>query len=324
MSYITESVMISTTSGCAETAQPAHALLHAHDMRNLLSIALCLPLAACVIGDENTGPGGGDNEPDPNPIDESAITGLITQDATWSGTVLIGIKDRATTRIEPNVTITVAPGTIIKFQPGLGAGLNVLGSLKVEGTKEQRVTLEPADGAGTFRLDLGATPTPGTLEMTYAVMTRGIIQTNAGSTATITDSKMYKAAGDLLIMSGGTVNMTYSQIGPDPGETDTTHCQIHTGGAALLNITRSNINSAPSGNVRTDTYGMMFYGGQNAVLTNNNWYGSQFNIATQPGVSGDLTGSWFDANPPTGGGGANLLGLNALSGTQLLDAGVRN
>lgn len=257
-------------------------------------------------------------------MEDGALTGLITQDATWSGTVLIGIDRSATTRIEPGVTITVAPGTVIKFKAGVGAGLDIRGSLKVQGTKAEKVTFEAADGMSSYRLNLGADPTPGTLELNYAVLTRGIIQTQAGSTATITDTKMYKAAGDLLIMSGGTVNMTYSQIGPDPGEDDTTHCQIHTGGAAVINITRSNINSGPVGGPRVnDTYGMMFYGGQNAILTNNNWFTNVTQIATQPGVSGDLTGSWFDLNPPMGGGGATLNGLDALSGTQILDAGVR-
>jgi hypothetical protein len=313
MSYIDESVMISATTDCAKGAQAAHALLHAHDMRNLLSIALCLPLVACVIGDETGIPGGGDDDPgtDPNPNDGS-ITGLITADATWSGTVLIGL-DRTTTRIEPNVTITVAPGTLLQFKPG--AGLDIRGSLRVQGTKDQKVRIESANGESTFGLIVGGAPTPGTLELTYAVMTRGNIQTSVGSTATITDSKMYRAAGDLLIMTGGTVNMSYSQIGPDPGQTETTHCNIHTGGTSLINITRSNINGAP--------YGMMFYGGQNAILTNNNWYTNQIDLSTEPGVSGDITGGWFEKGAPTIGGGATITGLNALAAARLVDAGVR-
>ena len=79
-------------------------------MKNLLSIALCLPLAACVIGEENGGStGGGDDDTQggTNNPNDGSITGLISQDTTWSGEVLIGY-DRATTRIEPNVTVTVS------------------------------------------------------------------------------------------------------------------------------------------------------------------------------------------------------------------------
>lgn len=281
-------------------------------MRNLLAIALCLPLGACVIGDVDSGPGGGDDDPgDEPPVNDGSLTGVITQDATWSGTVLIGF-DNAITRIEPGVTITAEPGTVIKFKPR--AGLQILGTLRVLGTKEEKVLIEPASGDNAFSLNLGGMPSPGTLELTYAVMTRGTIQTAAGSTATITDTKMLRASGDLLIMSGGSVTMTYSQIGPDPGEEDTTHCQIHTGGAAIINITRSNINGAP--------YGMMFYGGQNAILTNNNWYANQIDISTEPDVNGDVSGSWFDGAPPVPGPGATLT-ANNLAPAKLLDAGVR-
>jgi hypothetical protein len=285
-------------------------------MRKLLSIALCLPLTACIIG-EDTGGSGGDDVgnpgpgPGPGPSDGS-ITGLISADTTWNGTVLIGY-DRATTQIEPGVTVTVAAGTILKFKEG--SGLVVKGTLRLQGTSAQKVQLQPvADNA--YRIFLEGAPTAGKLEMTYAVMTRGNIQTSAGSTTTITDSKMYRAGGDLLVMNGGSVTMTYSQIGPGPGEIEATHCNIHTGGDGnSINITKSNINGAP--------YGLMLYGGQNAIFTDNNWYDNgDADIATQPGVSADISRSWFDGVKPVAGSGATLT-ANNLSNTRLTDAGVR-
>lgn len=278
-------------------------------MRKLLSIGLCLPLAACVIGDVSD-PGDGVEPGDTNgpggPSNDGSITGLVTDDTTWSGTVLIGY-DRATTRIEPGVTITVAPGTTLKFKQS--AGLDIKGTLKVQGTSAEKVRLEPAEG-NTYPLLVS-----GTLELTYAVMERGNIQTTAGSTTTITDTKMFRAAGDLLIMNGGSVTMTYSQIGPGPDETDTTHCQIHTSGDAnTISITKSDINGAP--------YGLMLYGGRNAIFTNNNWYANEIDISTQPGVSGDVSGSYFDGAPPVAGGGATITADN-LSQARLTDAGVR-
>jgi hypothetical protein len=282
-------------------------------MRNLLSIALCLPLAACVIGDESAGggaddqggtPGGG--TPGGGGTNDGSITGLIAQDTTWSGTVLIGFSG-TTTRIDPGVTVTVSPGTTIKFKSG--ASLDVKGSLLVQGTSAAKVQIGPA-GDNSFGLILG-----GTLDLKYAVMTGGNIQTNAGSTATITDTKMYHAAGDLLIMNGGKVTMSYSQIGPGPNEIETTHCNIHTSGDAnTINITHSNLNGAP--------YALMLYGGLGAIFTDNNWYGNQTHVDTQPGVSADLSRSWFEGAKPTAGNGATLTESN-LATAKLTDAGVR-
>jgi len=284
-------------------------------MRKLLSIALCLPLAACIIGEDTGGGSAGDDQPGPGPgpgPSDGSITGLIDQDTTWSGTVLIGY-DRSTTQIEPGVTVTVAPGTVLRFKES--SGLVVKGTLRIQGTSAQKVRLEPvADNA--YRIFLESAPTAGKLEMTYAVMTRGNIQTSAGSTTTITDSKMYRAGGDLLVMNGGSVTMSYSQIGPAPGEVEATHCNIHTGGDGnSINITHSNLNGAP--------YGLMLYGGQNAIFTDNNWYdNSDADISTQPGVSADISRSWFDGLKPVAGTSATLT-ANNLSNTRLTDAGVR-
>lgn len=309
-----ESVMISVTTACEKNAQTAHALLHGDDMRKLLSIALCLPLAACVIGDLDPGSGVDPGGDPPGGTDDGAITGLITQDTTWSGTVLIGY-DRTLTQIEPNVTVTVAPGTQIKFKPGkladgtsVPGGLVIKGALRVQGTSADKVTLEPVNDVA---YGLGV---EGTLELTYAVMARGAIRTNPGSTTTITDTLMSKAAGDLLMPSGGTVTVTYSQIGLEQG--DTTHCQIHTSGDAnTISITRSNIIGAP--------YGLMLYSrGAVADLKNNNWYVNEIDIDTQPNANGDVSGSYFDGQPPAARPGATLT-ANNLSQTRLTDAGVR-
>ena len=112
--------------------------------------------------------------------------------------------------------------------------------------------------------------------------------------------------------------MSYSQIGVGPGETDTTHCNLHFGGTMpnTIKVTRSDINGAP--------YGLMFYAGTNANFTNNNWYGNQIDVDTSAGVQGDFSGSWFEngAPPAQGNGGATLV-LNGISNTRLTDAGPR-
>lgn len=285
-------------------------------MRKLLLLALCLPLVACVIGSNDPGGTTGDDDgsDDPNNPPAGTITGLITADATWTGVVRIGIANNTPTRIEPGVTVTVSPGAELKFLSG--AGLEIRGTLKIQGTSAGKVQLSPETGSFFGGLTVVGAPTAGTLEMTYAVMKGGAISTSAGSTSTIIDSKMFGASGDLLIMNGGTVTMSYSQIGADPADgPDGTHCNIHTGGNAnTISITRSNINGVP--------YGLMLYGGQNAILTNNNWYGNTTaDVDTQPGVSADLSGSWFDGPAPVAGSGATLTLLNQAA-AKLLDAGV--
>lgn len=287
-------------------------------MRKLLTIALCLPLAACIIGEEDgegggDDTGGGDDVGGGGGVNDGSLVGVIASDTTWSGTVVIGVDRQTTTRIDEGVTITVSPGTVIKFKEGIGAGLDIRGTLRVQGTSASKVQLGPNAGENTYGLILGS---KGKLELTYAVMTRGSIQTSAGSTTTITDTHMSRAAGDLLVMRGGMVTMSYSQIGTAPGQPDSTHCNIHTSGDAnQISITRSNINAAP--------YGLMLYGGQNAIFTNNNWFDNTADIDTQPNVSANVTGSWFDGAPPVAGTSATLTGTDALSATKLLDAGVR-
>lgn len=285
-------------------------------MRNLLSFALCVPLAACVIGTNDTGSTADDDGTNQEPIPSDAITGLITKDATWTGQVRIAKSNNVTTRIEPGVTITVAPGAELIFVGD--AGLDIQGTLKINGTKAEKVQLHPATGDYFGKLTVAGAPNAGKLEMTYAVMKGGVLGTEPGSISTITDSKMWGAPGDLLVMNGGTVTMTYSQIGADIAVDgpDRTHCNIHTGGNAnTISITKSNINSVP--------YGLMLYGGLNAVLTGNNWFSnSTADVDTQPGVSGDLSGSWFDGPAPVAGSGATLT-LNNLATAKLTDAGVR-
>ena len=283
-------------------------------MRNLLLLVLCLPLVACVIGSNDPGTTGDDDGSGSNPLPDGTITGLITTDATWTGVVRIGRTNNAPTRIESGVTITVSPGAELKFVGG--AGLEIQGTLKIQGTSAGKVQLSPETGNFFGGLTVVGAPTAGKLEMTYAVMKGGAISTSAGSTSTIIDSKMFGASGDLLIMNGGTVTMSYSQIGADLADgPDGTHCNIHTGGNAnTISITRSNINGVP--------YGLMLYGGQNAILTNNNWYGnSTADVDTQPGVSADLSGSYFDGPPPVAGTGATLTLAN-LALAKLIDAGV--
>ena len=310
--------MILRITSTRERGNAARALLYSAVMNKLVAVArimtLALPLVACTVGSDGAGGGGGGGGGGGTPDagggggGGGGISGHITAPATWSGTVNI----TAATTIDPGVVVTVAAGTTINLKAAVG--VTVAGTLDVQGTKASKVTISPETGASFHS---GFTiPTGGTLKLAYVVSTGGGITTTGGS-AQIVDSSMAKASGDLLIMSGGAIDMQYSQIGLDQGVTgDTTHCDMHFGGTAnTIKITHSNIG--------TSSYGLMFYGGTAADFTANNWFSNTIDVDTQPGVSGNFTGGWFDGAAPSPGAGATLTGLNALSATKLVDAGPR-
>ncbi|MEJ7602618.1 MAG: hypothetical protein WKG01_32300 [Kofleriaceae bacterium] len=284
-------------------------------MRKLALLALCLPLVACVVGSD---PGGGDGDGDGGgggggSGSANGLSGHITANTEWSGTVKLNGKtsDGGAVTIDPGVTVTVAAGTVINFAPA--SRLDIKGTLDVNGSAAAKVTLQTEPGAG---VNHGGLHVYGTLTMDYAVQTGGGIYTNAGATATITDSALSKVSGDFLVMNGGAVTASYSNFGSGPG--DSTHCQLHFGGTGnTISITKSNINTAP--------YGLMFYSGTNAIFTANNWEAGPTpnkDVDTMPGVSGDFSNSYFAAGPPVAGTGATIT-ANNLSATRLLDAGPR-
>jgi len=150
----------------------------------------------------------------------------------------------------------------------------------------------------------------------YLVQTGGGLHVNYTGKATIVDSHFSHVSGDLLVMSSGVIDMSYSAIGLEPNQgTDSTHCDMHFGGSgATISITHSNIS--------TSSYGLMLYGGNNVILTYNNWFNNPIQIDTSPGVSGDISNGWFDKAVPTAGSGATLT-FNNKAAARLTDAGPR-
>jgi len=281
-------------------------------MRKILAVAFATSLfSACTVGNDPASGDDGDEHPDdmnpmpnPNPTGDG-LSGTIASDMALSGAVRI----KGATTIPAGVTVTVAAGSTLDFVNG--SNFIVAGTLKLEGTSAGKIIARAEAGS----LGWNGISVSGTLDIKYGVFTGGRIYTNGnGANTIITDTKMYQAAGDYIIMDGGTVNMTYSQLGAAPGETDTTHCNFHINAASSITVTNNNINNAP--------YGAMFYGGVNANFQNNNWYGANTkDIDTASGVSGNITGSWFEKGAPTAGPGATLPG--AASATKLPTVGPR-
>lgn len=285
--------MISQIKRPSRQAPAAHPLLHSAVMNKLLALGLSLPLVACVIGSgtDTAGPGSGgsngsDLGPGPGPGGDH-----IAADTTWNSPMSI----TGTTTVDAGAKLTIAAGTTVKFGPS--GALVVNGSLDIQGTKAQVVTLAPSAAGGFyggFVVSLG-----GELKMNYVVQT-GAENLVDGGKLSVTNTRMSNASHDLLVVNSGTVDMSYSAIGLEPGAgTDTTHCDMHFGGSGTtIKVTHSNIS--------TSAYGLMLYGGSNVDLTLNNWFNNPIQIDTSAGVSGNITGSWFDKGAPTAGTGATL------------------
>lgn len=259
-------------------------------------------LGACSIGDD---PKKGDEHADAAPV---PVTGTISADTVWQG----AMSFTGVTVIAPSVTVTIEPGTTLAFAQG--AGIRVEGALVAAGT---------AGGAIIGKAEAGATAwgpievnNNGLLRMTYVQFTGGSITTNGpAASLEIADSKMWKANGDYIVMNGGSINMQYSQLGPDPGETDTTHCNLHINSSTAVSVFRNNIAGAP--------FGLMFYGGVGSSFQLNNWYGnSTTDVDTQSGVEGNFSFSWFERGAPMPGPGATLT-LENLATERIMQAGPR-
>jgi hypothetical protein len=292
----------------------AHWLLYTAVMNKVLAAVLALPLAACVVGssaqpggggDDGTGGTGGTGGSDTGSGGTGGMTGIsghITADTSWTDTVLIS----GNVTIDPGVTVTVAPGATVNVA-GV-AGITVSGTLAISGTAASHATIQPATGTAFQAIDVA---TGGSVTGTFASVHGAEIQLNGGS-LTLTDSKVWGAPGDLLVMNGGTINVTYTNIGD--ATSDTTHCNMHFGGTTPNNITieHNNIVSRP--------YGLMFYSGTNADFKNNNWTNQ---IDIEPGISGvtgDASGSYFAKGQPSGTTG---ITYGTLSTAALPDAGPR-
>ena len=267
-------------------------------MRTFCAIVI---LSGCNIGDE---PRKGDEHADAAPV---PVTGTISQDTIWRG----AMSFTGVTVISPSVTVTIEPSTTLTFAQG--AGIRVEGALVAAGVSGGTIIGKPDAGAtgwGPIEINDG-----GLARLTYVNFTGGSITTNGpAANLEISDSKLWRAGGDYIVMNGGSINMQYSQLGPDPGETDTTHCNLHINSSTTVSVFRNNIAGAP--------FGIMFYGGVGSSFQLNNWYGNMKDVDTASGVEGNFSFSWFENGAPTPGPGA-MLTLENLATERIVQAGPR-
>jgi len=92
-------------------------------------------------------------------------------------------------------------------------------------------------------------------------MSNAAVSVTGGGNLTVVDSELMTSTHDLVVASGGTLLVEYSNIG---GTVDTfEHCNLHIGSADSLTIRYSNIT--------TGVYGMMIGGVSGAVVNYNNF-----------------------------------------------------
>jgi hypothetical protein len=267
-------------------------------MMKVLVLALALPLVGCVVGSAGTAPGGGDDMTGSDGSGSGSgtmmtgLSGHITTNTTWTGTEAIS----GAVTIDPGVTVTVMAGTTINV--AASASITVSGTLDIEGKSGSGVTIGPASGTGFGGIDI---PSGGVLTMKYTTVTGAEVATSTSGTTTISDSHLSNSPGDLIIMGGGTVTLMYSQLGVEAPASDTTHCNMHfNAGSDVIKVSHTNVTNTPATNPSAPTFGIMFYGGQAADFTYDNWVLNSTNVDPQPGVSGDFSNSYFTGTVPSG------------------------
>ena len=268
-------------------------------MNKLLTLSLSLPLVACVVGADtpggNNGNGGGGSSSSGSGSGGSGAD-HISANMMWSGTMPVA----GPLTVDKGVTLTIAAGTTVAFAPG--GSITVNGLLDVQGTKASVVHLAPAT-AGGHHSGLSI-PDGGELKMTYGVQVGGGIEVNGGK-VTISDTLMSQSSGDFLVVGTGTVDVSYSAIGLEPGAgTDTTHCDMHFGSpGASIKVTHTNVSTA--------VFGIMLYGGTGVDLTYDNWFANQMtDVDTYSGAGGDFSYGWFAKGAPVAGSGATIIYTN--------------
>ena len=265
------------------------------------AVLIIATLAAChkdPVGDDQVdAPAPGDA---PDQITD--INADITVDTTLSGL----IKIDKSIAITAGATVTVMPYS--RIQIASAANIQIDGTLTVNGTKAGPVHIEPFVGQaywGSYQLDT----TTGTLNLNYVIQTGGGISMSNGH-VTARDSQFSHVTHDLLVVSGGTVDVQYSWIGVAEGQADTTHCDMHIeGGTPTVKVSHSNIS--------TSAYGVMFYAGTNVDFTYNNWFSNSLDMDRHPPATGDVSHGWFKAGTPA------LTGVTAnnMATGQIADAG---
>lgn len=284
-------------------------------------------LFACTVGDA-TDPGP-DPLPDPDPNGSLEVSGTISENAAWGGEVTM----TAETIIEAGVTVRIAKGTV--FEAAQNAVLRVHGTLAIEGTTDDLVSLTPVEGAGGWGgivVESGGsasvTNVTGTKVATLLYCKAGASQCaiegadlqelgkviQAESIATITMSNFRDLSnggvtvtgnGDLTITDTYIWTSTHDLVVQSGGSLTIDHSEV--GGANQsyehcdVHIGSAQSLSITNSNIVSAIYGMMLGGTTNAVIQYNNFMSNDPDqdvspIGANTGV--DLRFNYWDKGAP--------------------------
>jgi hypothetical protein len=248
------------------------------------------------------GRGGGSDNGGGGPV--TSVSGHLTASTTWTDAIHV----TGDLTIDAGVTLHVAAGTTVDI--AAGAGVTVLGTLDIQGDRSSKVAFRWANpGDNWYGI---AIPDGGSLTASYLIQIGGGTSISGTGKVTLVDTQMSHAGGDFLVMSGGTLNMTYSAIGLEPGQSDSTHCDMHVSGPVAITATHSNFS--------TSSYGLMFYGGSNADFRYTNWFSNAIDIdRAGAAVTGNFSDSYFARGAPSYPG----FTVQDMAPQRVADAGVR-
>jgi hypothetical protein len=280
--------------------------------------------------------------PPPNTMD---VSGDITASATWSG----AIRLTATTTIKAGATITVSPsatiyagsasslivegtllvngamGTTVTFTPDTGAtkwpGIDVAsgGSATIMyadiSHADMALTCETGDVACDIQYsnvhdNASAAMAAGLLTAEHTQFIGDNVLYIQGGDVTLTDSVVAGGTHDLLVQSGGSLTVSYSQVG---SATTYQHCGFHISASTKLQVDHSILN--------TNVYGFMLGGSPTAKINHNNYVSSTtLDVEDDGGNTGaDLSNNWWTGASPSV-AGATV----SKAGAAFTDVGPRN
>jgi hypothetical protein len=298
------------------------------------------------------GSGCGDSEDsgtEPTPT-EIEISGPVSTSRTWSGTVTLtddadivaGVHitvaagtvfegaDGAVLQVHGNLSVNGTVAKPISMQPADGAtswgGIVVEsgGVAQIHNVTGSKVAtlLNCKAGALACVIDRAAFSDLGQAlvaasevaieKSIFENMSTNAMEVNTGGNVTITDSVFRGAPGDLIIVSGGALTMSYCELGAN---LTTEHGNLYITSSTGLNITYTNIIGAP--------YGMMIGGSSNAQVNYNNFlnHSSDDVYSFGSNVAIDMSYNYWDSGPPAGLGSEFIF--NNTSATPILTAGPR-
>ncbi|MCB9788533.1 MAG: PKD domain-containing protein [Deltaproteobacteria bacterium] len=146
------------------------------------------------------------------------VHGVYRQDAFWEGTVDVG----GDVDIRPGVTLTIAPGSVLRFAQGDAAAtgtdtglseLRIQGALVAQGTEEAPILFESGFAPGTRRwsgilFDEGV----GASSLSHIIVRHAALCVGAtGRPLTIQDAEFDTCAGAIAV-SGGSLELTRAHI----------------------------------------------------------------------------------------------------------------